>query len=210
ADLMSNPSPPFRGGREGPIAKRWEGEVGVSRALWSPPPHPGPLRPQGRRGSGPRNLAQRHLVAALGAGPCHDSLIPALDVRVVGEIDLVPLVPPGPPQDREIGDRHLAAGGELRFAQALIEDAVEPARLLRVALQAVAPVFFLLDLQEMVHLARHRPEPTHLPHQPFQHRDLAPQVTLRPELAGLFAEINQDRARFEDADRLPARPLRID
>jgi len=26
-----NPSPPFRGEREGPIAERWEGEVGIGR-----------------------------------------------------------------------------------------------------------------------------------------------------------------------------------
>src|SRR5579863_2916401 len=30
------PSPPFRGEREGPIAKRWEGEVGARRHLWNP------------------------------------------------------------------------------------------------------------------------------------------------------------------------------
>src|SRR6266851_5095114 len=122
----------------------------------------------------------------------------------------MPLVPPGPAEDREIGDRHLVAGGELHLAEALVEDAIEPPRLLHIAFEAVAAVLCLLNLQEMVHLAGHWPEPAHLPHQPFEHRHLAPHVALRPELAGLLAEIDQDRARLEDADRLAARALAVD
>src|SRR5713101_5140976 len=62
----------------------------------------------------------------------------------------------------------------------------------------------------MVDLAGHRPEPAHLPHQPFEHRHLAPHVALRPELAGLLAEINEDRAGFENADRRTARAVAVD
>src|SRR5437867_1590343 len=155
-------------------------------------------------------LAQRHLEAALRPRPRHHRLVPALDVGIVGEVDLMALVPPGPAEDGEIGDRHLRAGGIRHLAQPLVEDAVEPARLLHVALEAVAAVRLLLDLQEMVHLSGDRPEPAHLPHQPFEHRHLAAQIALRPELAGLLAEINQDRAGFEDADRPPARPVAVD
>src|SRR4051794_11202977 len=162
--------------------------------------------------SSPRcfDLAQCHLEAALGAGPPHHRLVPALDVGVVGEADLVPLMPPGPAEDREIGDRHLVACRELRLPETLVEDAVKPVRFLRVALEAVTSVLLLLDLEEVMHLSRHRPEPAHLPHQPFQHRHLLSQIALRPELAGLLAEINQDRARFENADRLPARPVAVE
>src|SRR5216684_3603450 len=103
-------------------------------------------------------LAQRHLEAALGAGAGHHRLVPALDVRVVGEVDLMALVPPSPAEDREIGDRYVIAAGELHVAEALIEDAVEPARLLHVALEPVAAVGFVLHLQEMVDLAGHRPK----------------------------------------------------
>src|SRR5580704_2502449 len=45
------------GEREGPIAERWEGEVGVLERLWNPPPHPGLLRPRGRRRSFLRTCA---------------------------------------------------------------------------------------------------------------------------------------------------------
>src|SRR5205807_6864226 len=58
----------------------------------------------------PCSSAQRHLEAALGGGARRQRLVPPFDVRVVREVDLVPLVPPGPAEDREIGDRHLAAG----------------------------------------------------------------------------------------------------
>ena len=44
------PSPPFRGEREGPIAERWEGEVGAGAALWNPPPHPALSAPRGGEG----------------------------------------------------------------------------------------------------------------------------------------------------------------
>ena len=62
-----------------------------------------------------------------------------------------------------------------------------------VALEAVAPVLLVLHLQEVVHLAGHRAEAAHLPHQPFQHRHLRAQIG-RVELSGLHAEIDQDRA----------------
>ena len=60
--IGTHPSPPFRAEREGPIAQRWEGEVGFAGVLATPtsprragPPRAGrsggcPLRPQGRRG----------------------------------------------------------------------------------------------------------------------------------------------------------------
>src|ERR1700730_15652083 len=60
----------------------------------------------------------------------------------------------------------------------------------------------------MVYLARHRAEAPHLPHQPLQHRHLKAPVG-RPEFSGLLPEVDQDCARFEDADRLASRALGI-
>ena len=51
-----------------------------------------------------------------------------------------------------------------------------------------------------MHLSGHRAEAAHLPHQPFEHGHALAQAR-RQEFAGLLAEIEQDRARFEDADR---------
>src|SRR5271166_5662993 len=44
-----SPSPPFRGEREGPVAQRWEGEVGGGANRHAGPPHPAlsPPRPAG-------------------------------------------------------------------------------------------------------------------------------------------------------------------
>jgi len=39
----------LQGGEGGPVAQRWEGEVGAVGARQSPP-HPSPLRPKGREG----------------------------------------------------------------------------------------------------------------------------------------------------------------
>src|SRR5271166_852131 len=61
----------------------------------------------------------------------------------------------------------------------------------------------------MMYLARHRAEAAHLPHQPLQHRHLTAQVP-GPEFSGLLAEVDQDRAGFEDADRLASRALGVD
>src|SRR6478735_514950 len=61
----------------------------------------------------------------------------------------------------------------------------------------------------MVHLAGHRAEAAHLPHQPFIDGD-APGERFRQEFTGLFAEIEQDRTGLEDADGLAVRPLGVD
>jgi threonine aldolase len=50
AALGPQPLSTLQGGEGGAVAKRWEGEVGRGEALWNPPPHPDPPRPQGRRG----------------------------------------------------------------------------------------------------------------------------------------------------------------
>ena len=52
-DPVPQPNRPLRpvGGEGGdPSRSDGEGEVGAWRALWNPPPHPNPLRPEGRRG----------------------------------------------------------------------------------------------------------------------------------------------------------------
>src|SRR5204863_1919830 len=49
--FRSDPSPPCRAEREGPIAERWEGEVGVDQ----PPPQPSPVNGGGGHGSGGEN-----------------------------------------------------------------------------------------------------------------------------------------------------------
>src|SRR5204862_6558953 len=41
------PSPPVRGEREGPIAERWEGEVGLSASALESPTSPQPSPPPG-------------------------------------------------------------------------------------------------------------------------------------------------------------------
>ena len=60
----------------------------------------------------------------------------------------------------------------------------------------------------MIVLAGHRTEPAHLPEQPLEHLVARAQI-LAEELAGLFREVEQDRARLENRDRLAAVGRRV-
>src|SRR5438105_3373886 len=61
---MSLPSPPFRGEREAPIAKQWEGEVGGSQRSGIPHLTPTPSAPKGGEGELPLHSADRGIGAA--------------------------------------------------------------------------------------------------------------------------------------------------
>src|SRR5512139_285323 len=156
----------------------------------------------------PRLVQKRHRHALGHGGAGIDDVIPALDVGEVGEVDGVPLMARRPWEDRHVGNAVVRARGEGVARELLVEHAVEPLGLVDVTLDAV------LDLarrraQEVMGLAEHRADAAHLPHQPFQ--GLVPlHRILRQELAGLLGEIDQDRARFEQADRLAAGTVGID
>src|ERR1700720_3977384 len=77
----------------------------------------------------PACLAQGDGETALHAWAGHHCLVPALDVGKIRQIDQVALVPPGPAEDREIGNRDLTTG-ELDVAEPFVEHAIGPARLL--------------------------------------------------------------------------------
>src|SRR4051794_33467965 len=95
------------------------------------------------------------------------------------------------------------------FREPPVQHAIEPARLGHVALEPIGAVLLARKRDEMVHLARHRAEAAHLPHQPFVD-GYALLKRCRQELSGLFAEIEQDGAGFEYADGLALRPFGID
>jgi ceramide glucosyltransferase len=56
--IPKSPSPPFRGEREGPVAQRWEGEVGQAANRPSVPPHP-TLSPRPGGGEGKESAIGR-------------------------------------------------------------------------------------------------------------------------------------------------------
>jgi urease accessory protein len=68
-----NPSPPFRGEREGPGAERWEGEVGVG--MRSGIPHLTPALSAPRGGEGVRTTG------VAGEGVCHSAVFGAAAAR---------------------------------------------------------------------------------------------------------------------------------
>src|SRR6266851_8531771 len=66
APAEENPSPPFRGEREGPVAQRWEGEVGLDERSGIPHLTPALSAPEGRRGSSCRPSLTPHPPAMAG------------------------------------------------------------------------------------------------------------------------------------------------
>src|SRR4051794_13382296 len=75
-----------------------------------------------------------------------------------------------------------------------VEHAIEPVRLLQVALFRVGSLA-LVVFHEVMDLAEHRPRAAHLPHQPFD-AAVAPLALGREQLAGLVGEIDENCARL--------------
>ena len=74
--FRKSPSPPFRGEREGPVAQRWEGEVGdATPHLIAPLTHPLP----GRRGRGNNTIFRQGSVRNSREGPRSDRARAAAD-----------------------------------------------------------------------------------------------------------------------------------
>src|SRR5258707_10658283 len=103
-------------------------------------------------------LTQRDFETLFGGRTRHQCLVPALDVRIIVEADLMALVPPGPTKDREIGNRHVIAARISGLAEAAVENALNPRRLLPVGIEPLAPGLFLLEPHGSLLFARPRGE----------------------------------------------------
>ena len=134
-------------------------------------------------------------------------LEPAVQVRVVGPVDAVPLPPPDPAEAGDVGDG-VVAGEEVALRKPAIHHAVEPVRLGGVALDGVGHLH-LGEAAKMLAWPNIGPTP------PIW--NMSHSITRQPaafvrrnQLAGLVGEIEQDRAGLEERDRLPIGPIGID
>src|SRR5512134_4186665 len=109
-----------------------------------------------------------HLHRALHRGPRGDAVAPALHVRILLDVHALALREPQPRHDRHVGDGVLAAGDELRLAEAPLEHAVQPVGLVAIAVHRVLELLRRV-LQEVVRLAEHRADVPHLEHDPLHH-----------------------------------------
>src|SRR5579883_662849 len=104
--------------------------------------------------------------AALHRRPALDSLVPALELRKIGEVLTLRAMMSEPGIGRDINDRVVA--GEIRnLAQPLVDHPVYPARFVGVAIDRVLDLFRSVAA-EMMRLAEHRPDARHLEHQPLE------------------------------------------
>src|SRR5258708_22905982 len=101
--------------------------------------------------------------------------IPALEVRIIVQRKTLRLVSHGPGEAGDVGDRIIAGDIAAGLAELGIEHAVEPRRLVAVALDGVGDFLRRVE-REMAVLAEHRTEPAHLPHHPLHRLGTAAHV----------------------------------
>ena len=150
----------------------------------------------------------QHLHPAHHRRPVRDLVEPALEVREVGPGDALVLPRAQPGEDGDVGDAVVGAAEVLAVGQALVHHAVEPAGLVGVAVDGVGDLLGRIDAK-VVRLTEHRADAAHLEHQPLQHLVLATRRR-RQKAPALAGQVEQDRARFEERDRLAVGAVGID
>jgi hypothetical protein len=104
----------------------------------------------------------------------------------------VPFVACDPGPGRDVGNR-IVAGEILGGAESLVQHAVDTFRFVTVALLGVFG-FAAVELQEVMGLAEHRADATHLHHQPL---DATPALlAAAAQTSRLVGEVQQNRARL--------------
>mmetsp|Transcript_5361 Transcript_5361/g.20336 ORF Transcript_5361/g.20336 Transcript_5361/m.20336 type:complete len:301 (-) Transcript_5361:269-1171(-) len=146
---------------------------------------------------GPARAGQ-HLQAPLHGRALGDLVEPAFEVRVVGHLHALVLPGPQPWEDGDVGNAVGGAAQVGRMGQPLVDDRVEPFRLVGVALDGIGQLLLGID-PEVMGLAQHGPDAAHLEHQPLQHFVLAAGVG-RQQPPGLAGEVEQDGAALEQRD----------
>ena len=94
-------------------------------------------------------------------------------VRKVSPFDTLVFPASHPRIDRNVRNRVLIAGDELLARQLPVHHPVQPLRFIGVAIEGVFDLFGRI-FPEMMSLAQHRPDTSHLEHQPLQHLKFQP------------------------------------
>lgn len=123
-----------------------------------------------------------------------NGLKPSIEVRECSEILLLPFMGYDPGVGCHVG-YGVIAGHEFSVRKPAIEHAVEPLRFFHVAVNGVRNGRRCI-LDEMMVLPRHWAKAAHLPKQPLERLGALANVG-RQELPGLFSQIEQNGARFE-------------
>src|SRR5262245_10762925 len=147
------------------------------------------------------------VVDAAGRRAIGDRSKPAPEARKLAQVLAVWGVRHDPRIAGDVRDRVRSTTEVVPALQPAIEHRVEAPQFPRVALDRLGYSRRRVD-SEVAGLARHRPQPGHLPEQPFQGFDAGTAV-LGQQLAGLLREIKEDRAGFEHRDRSGGSPWRV-
>src|SRR6516225_7527455 len=129
-------------------------------------------------------------------------------MREIFQVLPLPMMGPQPWIGRHIGDRVLA-GKIWRLADAVIDDAVDAVRLIRITVDGILDLLWRVTA-EMMGLAKHRPHARHLEHQPLEYIVAAAGLLRHETSSSLFRQVHKDGARFKDSDWFAVRSLVID
>src|SRR6202030_1529212 len=114
-----------------------------------------------------------------------------------------------PREGDDVGHAVFVAGEPMHLFETMVQYPGQAFHLVRVALDRIGDFFWSVGA-EMVPLAEHRADAAHLEHYPFE-AFVAAEPILRDQFAtSLFREINQDRRRFKERERLAARAVGVD
>src|SRR5690242_6559773 len=145
----------------------------------------------------------------VGAHRCRsfaNALEPAPQVRELLEALTLRLIRHDPRIAGDIGDR-VVPRQVAAIAQTLMEHAIEPIGLLHVAIDGVRNLLRRVT-SEVVVLSGHRTQARHLPEEPLRHLDLAAHIP-RQKLAAFLGEVQKNRTRLENRQRLAAIGWRV-
>src|SRR5690606_12048557 len=154
-----------------------------------------------------RSPLLRDRAASLHCRTRSDAVEPALHVRKVIKVNLLPLMACRPGKGRDIGHGIFVPGQPFRLPQTLVQDTIEAPGFVTIALLGIGDVF-RRKAQEVMSLAEHRAKATHLPHQPLYRCPIGPRAFLH-ETPCFPGKVEQDGPRLEKSKGLSTRSVRI-
>src|SRR4051812_7277470 len=150
----------------------------------------------------------QHIERALHRRSLEQRVAPALERRELLDVDALPLGKAQPRYGGDVGDGVLVASEVFGFLQPAVDHAIKTIGFVLVAVHRVLDLLGRVA-EEVVSLAEHRPDVTHLEHGPLHHLPALAKVGGQ-ELSRLGSQIEKHGTRLGERERLAARAVGID
>src|SRR3954471_22630751 len=150
----------------------------------------------------------QHIERTLHRRSLEKRVAPALERRELLDVDALPLGKAQPRHGGHVGDGVLVASQVFGLLESAVYHAIKTIRFVLVAVHRVLDLLRRVA-EEVVRLAEHRTDVTHLEHGPLHHLPALTQIAGQ-ELSRLGGQIEQHRAGLGERERLAARTVGID